>query len=156
MKHFSITGALIAKDFIVDAIANEWQIEIRGSDGKKLLVVFYKGTWGIQDPSSKDYFQMYDAPDIMSTPHTIGLCEFDDVLKPNPLWVSFAKERLAFHNASTNGTVVTSSQLDNLDCRVIPARVMTDLIYSILHDIESVHVVSKHRNGTIKNGSISA
>lgn len=154
MSHFNITGAFTARNFLEDAIANEWQLEIKGSNQRRLLVIFYKGVWAVQDPKTKEYVQLNDSVEILENNWTVGLCETDDHFPPTSFWVGFCKQQLLFHNAADNGTVVTTAHLDMDIGRVIPAKIITDLAYLILHDIESIHVVKKERNGLIENENI--
>ena len=154
MTSFRLKGAITAKDFIQDAIAKEYQLEITGLAGERLLVVFYKGTWVIQDPVSSRYVQMYDAPDVSYSQHTIGIC--DDYLYENPdkLWVDSLREAMAKASDEENGTVVTKETWENDVTRAFPARVLTELIMEILTAVSEVNVVKAGRNGVIQNGKI--
>lgn len=154
MKSFRLKGAVTARDFIQDAIAREYQLEIISPTGDRLLVVFYKGTWAVQDPVSSVYIQMDDSPDVLYSQHTMGLC--DDYLYENPdnLWVSYCRGRLQFYQLEQEGKILTHIDQDNLWCRIIPAKALTDLIFFILGEVESVDVVQTSRNGIISNGKI--
>ncbi len=154
MKSFRLEGAITARDFIQDAIAEEYQLEITGHDGRKLLVVFYKGTWCIEEPGTGNYVQMYDAPDVLDTCHTSGLCDLDSLFKPNPLWVVFCRTLLEHYSKADNGTIVTKENIDDLACRTIPAKILTDLVFFILDEVEGVNIIQAGRNGFIKNGEI--
>ena len=157
MNYFEITGAVTAKDFIQNAIQNEYQFEVRNEAGRKLLIVFYKGTWAVQDPLSRDFVQMYDAPLVPDDGvHTIGLCDGDHMNKGNPVWVGFCKQRLGSSERSFNGVVVTKNAVDlpYNPMRSWPAEILTDLIFMVLGDVLAIHVVQTSRNGSIKNGTI--
>ncbi|MBU2297172.1 MAG: hypothetical protein KKG39_02380 [Gammaproteobacteria bacterium] len=158
MNYFKLKGALTAKDFLQECIQKEYQLKVKNVEGRELFVVFYKGTWTVQDPKNGDFLQVSDFAGITDDGvHTMGLCDGDAEQEGNPLWRGFCQQRLDFHNSSYNGVSATElwSNGDDVFNRIVPAKAITDLILMILTDnIDSVEVLQRGRNGIIKGGEI--
>ncbi|MCR4329075.1 MAG: hypothetical protein NUV65_00840 [Candidatus Roizmanbacteria bacterium] len=157
MQTFQVSGAFHARKLIELAIRDEYQFEI-GNIDRKLLIVFYKGTWAIQDSTTKDFIQISDAPDIPKNGVvTVGICDNDIEQTGNPLWIGYARERLKISLNKHNGELASEFKWDSdeYNCRVVPSEVIADLVEMILKDkVEFIHVVRAERNGVIVNGKI--